>query len=284
MISDNTISDILKVSYDVLKESKSLDVFPTPIKQIVSTANLTIASGDDLTIIHNDFFAQDESILKSALFKIRGILDRQHNQIFLEKSQGKERQNFVTLHEVGHHLLPWQGKVNALILEDDDDTLSPTTNEDFEAEANYFASATLFQLDRFTDKIHEESSISLHTVFSLAKVFGASRYATLRRYVEYSNYKCGLLVLSDVSPKGAFPKCTVKEIFLSTSFLKEFGDILIPNEIGYKWEFMKEYYHNAKLVKAKLITLPTSQGPTQFYYEFFNNSYNGFVFIYPFAQ
>lgn len=104
--------------------------------------------------------------------------------IYLDLSQGFNRKNFGKLHETAHSILPWQKKVND-ILGDDEHALSPETNEEFEAEANYFASITLFQHDRFLSEL-SKLNLSIDASIQLAKHFGASIHASLRRYVNCS--------------------------------------------------------------------------------------------------
>ena len=47
-----SIKDIEKISLEILKDSKSLDIFPTPIDKIVSYVNLTVSSNVDISQIH----------------------------------------------------------------------------------------------------------------------------------------------------------------------------------------------------------------------------------------
>ena len=148
-----SLADIEKISLDILKDSKSLDVFPTPIDQILSYVNLNVDLNIDLFTIPREFEAKNPNVLHSALGKLRGVLDRKEKKVYIDHSQIETRRNFVKLHEIGHEVLPWQGKC-CNILEDDDKTLDLDTQEEFESEANLFASATLFQQERFTSIIN----------------------------------------------------------------------------------------------------------------------------------
>jgi len=281
MIELHTKNDIEKVSLEVLQDSKSFDVFPTPISQIISYTNLIVREDIDVAQIHSEYVPQATDILVSALSKIRGILDRKKNSIYLDKSQSKPRINFVTLHEVGHHILPWQKDLHEL-LEDDDSSLNSDTHQEFEAEANYFASITLFQHTRFIDELNKYN-LSIESGIKLAKHFGASIHATLRRYVEYSQNRCALIVLENMSQKGT-PRCNIKDKFFSEYFIATFGELLVPDELGYKWAFVKDYYHKRKLTKNGFISLPTDNGEADFNYHFFYNTYNAFVFVFPIGE
>ena len=47
MCAIQSIKDIEKISLEILKDSKSLDVFPTPIDRIVSYVDLKVSSNID---------------------------------------------------------------------------------------------------------------------------------------------------------------------------------------------------------------------------------------------
>ena len=121
-----------------------------------------------------------------------------------------------------------------------------------EAEANYFASITLFQNDRFENEV-KKYELGLPTVMQLSKYFGASNHATFRRYVENSKQRCALLILEQLSPKGSVVNGHFRNAFYSKSFIENYGEVSWPEKFGYKWEFMKDHAfkrkHNSKTVK-----------------------------------
>lgn len=75
---------------------------------------------------------------------------------------------------------------------DDDFTLSPETKEQFEAEASYFASETLFQGDKFAEMVQNEPlsiQTAIQTSLSLVHQF-------MQLYVgTWSFHLCGVLCL-----------------------------------------------------------------------------------------
>jgi len=281
MLEQHVKVDIETISFDLLKQSKALDIFPTPVDRILQYSSLTINKEINLSIDHESFFKKASIQLTKALKKVRGFLDRRENVICLDLSVKENRQNFVKLHETGHAVLPWQNSILHFV--DNDDTLDPAVKELFEAEANFFASLTLFQHDRFTKKA-EDLPLELNSAIHLAKQFGASIHASLRRYVEHSNKRCSLLVLRDISSKREVPVCFVRDYFQSISFTKTFGEITWPAQLGYKWTFVKEYYHEKKFKKDGVIELETSQGNIDFTYHFFNSTYNAFVLLFPVGE
>lgn len=271
-----SIKDIEKISFDILKDSKSLDIFPTPIDKIVSYVDLTVSSNIDISQIHEGYKSKYPDALHRALAKVRGLLDRKEKKVYLDLNQLDSRKNFVKLHEVGHDVLPWQPKCFD-VLDDDDESLKLDTHEEFEAEANFFASVTLFQHDRFISAMNKRA-LDIDTPMQLSTLFGASIHATLRRYVEYSEKRCALLVLENPSRCGAL----LRNKFQSPSFTSTFGEMNIPNVLDYfAWPFVQDYIQKRNHIKNGAFSLLTSNGLTQFTYHFFNNSYNAFVFLFP---
>ncbi len=282
MIENHTKKDIEKISLDILRNSKSIDIFPTPINKIIEYSELIVREDIDISQIHENYLEKGSDILKRALSKVRGLLDRSRKTIYLDLSQMETRRSFVKLHEVGHDVLPWQKNIHTF-LEDDDTSLGEKTNEEFESEANFFASATLFQHDRFIDELNKYD-LSINTSMQLAKHFGASIHATLRRYVEFSKNRCALIVLENISPEGTIPICFLRDKFESKKFLKTFGELILPNEFGYKWNFVPLYYHRRKYKVDATLTIITLNGEVDFNYHYFCNGYNAFVFLFPHGE
>lgn len=236
--------DIENISHEILKASKSLDVFPTPIDNIVQYSELIIAEGIDLKSLekkYKSFVFSD--VLKSGLSKVRGFLDRSEKLIYLDMDQKVSRQSFVKLHETGHNVLPWQKETLQFL--DDDESLNLDVKEEFEAEANYFASITLFQNDRFINEV-KKYELGIPSALQVSKHFGASGHATLRRYVETSKKRCALLVLESLNKKGQVVNGDFRNAFYSRSFMEEFGIINWPEKFGYKWSFMQDHCFNKK--------------------------------------
>ncbi|MDR0681947.1 MAG: ImmA/IrrE family metallo-endopeptidase [Dysgonamonadaceae bacterium] len=278
MIELQSKKDIEKISYEILKGSKSLDVFPTPIDKIVSYAELVVNSGIDLSKIQENYFSKKIDVLKRALGKVQGILDIREKIIYLDLSAHKSKQKFVKLHEVGHKVLIWQQKIYEAF-EDDEDNIDANTREEFEAEANFFASATLFQQDRFLSEM-DKFGLGIDEVLHLSKYFGASTHATLRRYVECSKKRCALIVLKECTSCGA----KLRDKFQSASFTKTFGELSIPENIERVYPFVNDYCCKRKHKKDGLMSLPTKNGLVDFTYHFFDNSYNGFTLLFPVGE
>jgi hypothetical protein len=265
--------DIEQISLDLLKQSKAIDVFPTPVNRIVACANLIISGEVDLAHHKESFISRISNVATSAWDHIRGFIDRHEKVIYLDKSVGASRQNFVALHETGHDILPWQGAV--MTCADNDDTLAPYVKEEFEAQASYFASGTLFQQDRF-DKEVRELGVGLNPAKAISKKFGASIHATLRRMVERQNRSCALIVLENRS----LLNCTVRDIFQSAAFEKKYGRIFLPKQLDADYSFAEDYILNRRFKIDGKVSVPTESGLIPMKYEFFFNQYCALVLIY----
>jgi hypothetical protein len=124
-------------------------------------------------------------ILGSAKGKVHAVLDRRTREVHINPELDLVGQRaYKRLHETSHDLFTWQhvsdGKTG---FADDEMTLSPKTTILFEREANQGAAELLFQRERFAD-IAKDYAVSCAAVLELADMFGSSRHAAFRRYVE----------------------------------------------------------------------------------------------------
>ncbi len=271
-----TIKDIENVSFDILKQSKSLGVFPTPVDNIVQYCELKVDRENCLSKIPKNYLAKASETLKRALRKLRGAVDIGEKVINLDLTRPVNAQRFVQLHETGHSALPWQRKTFEYY--DDDDTLNPDVKIVFEAEANFFASATLFQLDRFD----EEASLlelTIRSPLALSKKFGGSVHATIRRYVERCPKRCALLVIE----KDGILNFKVRNYFQSPSFTKEFGVLKWPESLGPDQAFIVDCSFRKMNTNGQFL-YKGENGDITFQYHFFSNSFNYFVMVLPFGE
>lgn len=271
-------NDIDRIVLDTLSKSKSLGIFPTPVDKIIRYAELYVDTRIDLSRVTDSFFAKSEMFMKRGVAKIRGVLDRSEKVIYLDLQQPDVKMRFVKLHEAGHELCPWQGKLHDCL--DDDETLDPDISEKFEAEANYFASASMFQVDLFNDKM-AELPLELASAIQLSKIFGSSVHASLRRYVEESTKRCALLVLNvDGKDYNSTPKLSIRNYFQSNAFTKEFGSVNWGTEFDISVPFVQDYIFNRRFLKSEL-QFNIDDVYVDCNYHYFNNGYNVFVLIFP---
>lgn len=273
VLEESTKQDIKKWSHDLLVSSRCIDTFPTPADKLAAFINLKV-SPQDLSKVTPIYLNRDASILKKLLGQLRGLLVREAKVIFLDRSCNLERQRFTLLHEVGHNL-PWQVAI-ASMHADDDFTLSPETKDQFEAEASYFASETMFHGDKFAEMVKDEP-LTIQTAIKVSPFFGASIHATLRRLVEFSPVRCALLVMKDPMPT----KATLRDLFHSQSFLSDIGRIRFDESLDYlRYSFVESYVRREKSDNGKFLA-SVNESVIELRYEYFFNGYNGFVLIYP---
>lgn len=272
-----TAPDIERVVRSLLKQSKAWGIFPTPVDKIIQFAELAVDQGVDLSKIDHGFLSKFQFVPKFAK-KILGILDYREKSIYLDQSQRPSKKNFVKLHEVTHNVLPWQKDLLGFM--DDEQTLAAEVKEVFEREANFGASALLFQLERFEEEA-EKFPLSINSPRALAEKFGGSVHAAIRRYAECSKKRCAVLVLHPPERNGQF-SVRVRNYFPSPPFTAEFGDIFWPDVCTPLYPFVHDIKFKRRLHEKGQIDLDTQQSGTQtFNYHFFNNTFNSFVLIIP---
>lgn len=196
-----TEKQVRKYADLLLKKGGAYGRFPTPVSDLVEAAELEIARENvlDKVFLGGLYRSLPNSLkltdrLKSALGKVMGLLDRRDRTVHIDKDLHPKKVVFLSIHEVGHDFLPWQRKTFD-ILEDSDSELDPETRDKYEREANCFSSDVLFQLDTFA-KEAADSKFSIYTPLTLSKRYGASFYATARRYVATSGQACARRVQS----------------------------------------------------------------------------------------
>lgn len=278
--SPESASDIDRVVYDLLKQSKSFGVFPTPVSQIVGYAELVVDKKSGLHNIPNHYISKSIDVLKKAMAKVYGAIDRRQKIIYLNPELNDGKKAFVQLHEVGHHTLPWQRDIFEYV--EDEHSLCAETKELFEAEANYFASASLFQLGRFDNEI-TTLPLNLTSIRYLAQKYGASLQATFRRYVEKSPKRTALLVLS--LPASFGEPLVVRNWFCSVKFAGAFPNLTIPEAVSKDWPFVKNYYSNRRWIdEPEKFSFSLDGKDVDFEYRYCYNGHNVFVLVTPIGE
>jgi hypothetical protein len=193
-----------------LRDAGVADVFPTPLEELQRV--IGIEQVVDMAELPDPVAAKKPSRWK----RILGALLYREKTIFVDFSQGEERSNFTEAHETAHQLIPWHE--DAFIL-DHEETLFRDVREGLEDEANYGATALIFQNGRFHKRaLEHERSIS--TPILLARDYRASRHVTIRHYVELHPEPLALLIAGRFTHNGALPIWHALE---SDAFREKFG-------------------------------------------------------------
>lgn len=233
VLTPEQLSTVCLHAERLLQEASAAGVFPTPIDDIMDAAKLIVIDDEEIDegLLQNFLRKAKQGVatLKSALSKVLGLFEPHDRLVVIDKDIPGPRVPFVKLHEAGHGYLPHQAGMYKLI-HDCEKTLDPDISDLFEREANVFASEMLFQGNSFANEAHD-SNFSLKVPMALAKKYGASNYATFRRYVTTNPRCCCFISLEKpiYNVSGDFT-ADVRRIVASRSFSQQFSseNLLLP--------------------------------------------------------
>lgn len=271
-----TLSDLAE---SLVSRGGAAGVLPTPIDDLIAVSNLAVPVDPTpfiqgfLSRLHGA--AQDTFI--SAMQKLRGIADLRERAIYIPSEVKPARVKWVKTHELGHQVIPWH-HVNTGY-RDDDLSLSQDAQEKFDQEANYFAGEVIFQGKRFR-KMARDFTPSFAAVFKLADEHGASRHATLWRFVEDHDEPIAAVTYwpsqyaIDDAGYGVLKR---SKIVASPSFLAKLSGVELPSEVLHPHEWTQARANGG--VHAGEISLQVDGSTTVFEWETWWNSYCLFVLI-----
>lgn len=182
----DSYEDIARLTDRLLRKADAYGRHPTPVDDILAAADLEEAPD---TLLSESSIARMpkhmHGVLRRVAGKVHAALDRKTRIVHINPATDLVGQKaFKRLHETAHDLFPWQHiDLGHLGFADDEMTLSSRTTIHFEREANQGAAELLFQRERFAETA-ADYAIGCATVIELVKLFGGSRHATFRRYVE----------------------------------------------------------------------------------------------------
>jgi hypothetical protein len=198
------------------------------VNDLVAAAGLEVARGVSLDegFLHG-LYRRPNTSVRRAVGKVIGLFDSRERVIYLDRTVYSMKQRFVALHETGHGVLPWQRDIYAF-MEDSQVSLDPEVKEAFDREANVFASEVLFQGGGF-EREAADREFGLRVPLALAKKYGSSVYAAVRRYVRTHERVCALLVLEPPVLAGADGfRAKRRRVEVSLAFRERFGEIAWP--------------------------------------------------------
>lgn len=268
-----------------LDRASAWGVYPTPTAVILEAASLKVApaSAFDPRRITEFLIGKAESAaaaLKSAIAKVFGIYDAGEHLIHIDESVHKSKQNFLKLHEAGHHELP--SHRNAFrIFHDCEKTLDPAIADLFEREANNFARYVLFQGDGFAS-MAADHKLELRTPMKLAGKFGASVYAACREFARTHHRACAVYILEPVTfCEKAGARAVVRRIEASPAFLQQFRrpdetEITLDHSLG------RVLPIGRKMSRPTTVSITDRNGQAhECVAEALNTTYNILLLVYP---
>lgn len=268
-----------------LDRASAWGVFPTPTPIILEAASLKIApkSAFDPHRITEYLLGKAESAataLKSAIAKVFGIYDADEQLIHIDDGVHKSKQNFLKLHEAGHHELPAHRSAFRLF-HDCEKTLDPEISDLFEREANNFARFVLFQGDGYA-AMAADHKLELRTPMKLANKFGASVYASCREFARTHHRACVIYVLEPVTfceRTGA--RAEVRRIEASPEYLRQFrrpdeSEITLDHSLG------RVLPIGRKMTRPTTVSITDGNGQAhECVAEAFDTTFNVLLLLYP---
>ncbi|AXK81534.1 ImmA/IrrE family metallo-endopeptidase [Pseudolabrys taiwanensis] len=268
-----------------LDRASAWGVYPTPTAIILEAADLKVAPASAfdpkrLMAYLMDKAEEAASALKSAISKVFGVYDAGEQLIHIDHDVHQSKQNFLKLHEAGHHELPAHRKLFRFF-QDCEKTLDPETSDLFEREANNFARFVLFQGDGF-QSMAADHKFEIKTPIKLAKTFGSSVYAACREYARTNHRACAVYVLEPVTyceRTGA--RAEVRRIETSPLFRQQFG---IPCEevITLDHSLGRVLPLGRKMTRPTTISITDRNGQAhECLAEAFDTTFNILILLYP---
>lgn len=269
----------------ILDRASAWNRLPTPIDDILAAAKLQVAANSVfdpagiLSYIRNRT-ADAAKYLKSAISKVFGLYDAEESVIHIDGSVVESKQNFLKLHETGHHELPTHRKLFRFF-QDCERTLAPEIADLFEREANNFARFALFQGDTYA-RHAADFAFNIKTPMKLAKTFGASVYASAREFARTNHRACVVYVLEPIEyVNGSGAQAIVRRIEPSPSFALQFGRpmdtvITLDHWLGRLLPLGR------KMTKPTTLSLNDRNGARhECVAEAFDTTYNVLILLYP---
>ena len=272
-------TSISEIAERALRKAGVVGVLPTPMDELIAAAKLKGVT-DPEPFIRTFMAGLQEgarAVFRSALQKLRGIADLRERAIYVPRDTNDRRILFAKGHEAGHQLIPWHN-VNTGY-QDDDLSLSPEAQECFDQEANFFSAEVIFQGSRFTSRVRDYKP-SLDAVFQLADEHGASRHATLWRYVEEQDEAVSVVAYFPSrysADQNGYPALCRGRIVGSPRFISKFASVELPKQlsVGHPWAAAREVGTTCE----GEISLQCLEGPVDFQWQAWWNTYRLFVLL-----
>ena len=259
--------------------------YPVPIDDILAAAKVRIAPTSAFNPAAIISYLRGKTTdardrIKSAISKVFGLYDAADAVIHVDDTVIEARQTFVTLHETGHHNIPWHRKVFRFF-QDCEKTLAPNVADQFEREANNFARFLLFKGTTFAEHA-ADCPFGIKTPMKLAKTYGASVYAAAREFARTNARACIVFVLEPLEAGGAPPlQARVRRVEPSPAYVARFGrptiDVLTPEHP--LWPVIPI---GRKMTRPFPLTISDLNGqPHECLAEAFDTTYNVLILLYP---
>ena len=272
-------SEISRIADYLLRKAGVAGKLPTPIEDLIALAG--VKDVPDSEAFKEQFLAslpqKARAVFGSAWQKIRGIADLRERAVYVPKTTTAPRLLFAKAHELGHQVISWH-KLNRAYL-DDKRSLTPAAEHLFDIEANFFAAEVIFQGQRFANRVRDYQP-SFDAVSLLADEHGASKHATLHRYVEEHDETIAAIPYWPsfyTADENGYPILRAGKVIGSPRFVQKYAGIQLPLEIrtGHEWAAARDAWQ----VCAGNVRLDCGAGPVNFQWQSWWNKYTLFVLL-----
>lgn len=252
--------EVARYAQRALREAAAIGVFPTPVDQILEAAKIEVQpiaiDEGHLAWLRQRAEAAGQA-LKSALSKLWGVFDPAARTAYIDPETPQAKMPFLKLHEGGHAVLPWQSVFGHF--EDCRKTLAPEVKDAFERQANVFASDALFQIDGLACDARD-LPFGMAAILKLSRRYGASIYATARRYAATHERCCAAVILDPFEIHNDFGLIArVRRVSVSPSFAQRFANFAWPEWIGAK-EGLGRLIPNRRMSLARQFAMADANG------------------------
>lgn len=201
----------------LLRKADAVGVFPTPLEQVMEVAQL-VAAGDITLDLEErrQLRKRFGSLVDLVLDRLQGAIHFKAREVWVKSEMHVLRRRFVTAHEIGHDVLPWQRDVLAYL--DDHERLRSDVRLVYERQANQAAIELLAQGDALR-KEADDSRLTVRLISELSAKYQISMQATARRTVEESRQEAALAVRF----RGSSGHLGPNHVYCSRSFATRFG-------------------------------------------------------------
>jgi Zn-dependent peptidase ImmA (M78 family) len=236
-------TEIRKLADRALRRAAAIGKLPTPIDDLIAAANLRNEDSDDAKVRFAARLSNEARSIFTGLWqKIRGIADLRNRVVYIPRDTTLARERFAKAHELGHQEMPWQQFDPGYF--DDDFSLRHDAREIFDREANFFAAEVIFQGEGFRTKARSYTP-RLDAAFALADEHGASKHATLWRFVEDQDEAIAYLPywpINRLLDARGKPVLRLGNPVVSTKFREKFGNLSLPPrlETDHPWTSARE--------------------------------------------
>lgn len=182
-----TAAEVEKHALTLLRDC-GVKVAPTPLNSLLERQQLQLFP---FLLPHETGFP------KLVTDSVRAFIHVKEKEIYVSKHLHEKQQRFASFHETGHYALPWHREIFYGCSEID---LTPKARKIFDAEANAFAAACIFQGPRFGEEA-ADLKFGMRSVMKMAERYDVSFESAARRYVEGYPTPCALIVCDRI-PNG----------------------------------------------------------------------------------